>query len=140
MYARSEDEYLSTWNALKEEYSSNEAILYISHQWLKFKHRLISCYTDFYPNLGCRSTSRVEGNHNHLKNGENLIRNDLFSVYKTLHLLLENQFVELNSSILGDQLRIQFKFQIKAFEEINYKISNFALEKVLFDLLDFQTV
>lgn len=134
VYSNTEQDFRERWETMKLTYYANQrhqaAINYIEGQWIPRCRNIISCYVDKVPHLGCRASSRAEGNHNHIKNGENLIRCNLFETFNVIERMLENQFIELNSCILSDMLRLAFDFHIEAFRELHFRVSHFALKLV----------
>jgi len=89
--------YERNWESFELNYISiaGRAIDYIKQNWLPWKESFIACYTNKHLHLGSRSTSRGEGSHFVFKRQVNLAKCDLLTVYKSLHLMLENQFKDI---------------------------------------------
>lgn len=131
MYSNTVALYESNWAEFQVEFELYKlALEYLAKQWIVYKEKIVACFTNRAAHLGCRATSRVEGNHHHLKNDENLIRSNLFSVFRNLHRILEAQFVELNAFIQNDKIKINRDHRMELFSKLIGRVSQYALEMV----------
>ena len=113
---------------LDMEFSSVD---YITKTWIPWNARFIKCFTTILPHFGSTSSSRVEGNHCVMKRYIKISQLDLFSIYKTLKLMLASQFVELSKGLQQEQVKVYHLHNIPLFSQIIKRVSKFALNKIL---------
>jgi len=140
--------FMKLWNAVvsslhENEFEENVQLLqsqctnepvvfrYVNDNWLPHKHMFVSCFVNNYPHFGSTSTSRVEGNHHTVKTYIRLGNMDLLTVLKRIDQLLANQIVELNKEIEREKIIISHHHRIDCFQDLHYKVSQFALDKLL---------
>jgi hypothetical protein len=73
----------------------------------------------------------VEGNHHTVKTYIRLGNMDFLTVLKRIDQLLANQIVELNKEIEREKIIISHHHRIDCFQDLHYKVSQFALDKLL---------
>ena len=81
--------------------------------------------------FGTTSTSRVEGNHHTIKSYLQLEKLDLLQVIKKLHLMLSNQKAEITKGIENEKIIFSHSHRIDCFKNLIFKVSQYALEKIL---------
>ena len=109
---------LSTWN-------------YINTTWMPHKEKFVECFINRFPHFGSVNTSRVEGNHHVIKSYLRVGNLKLFPVTKRLSLMLSNQMVELNVEIERQKLRRAHHYDHECLNNLIYKVSEFAMEKLI---------
>ncbi len=95
------------------------------------KERFVACYIDKFPHFGNTSTLRVEGNHHVIKSYLRVGTLHLLTLTKQLGLMLANQCVELNAAIEKQRVHKAHQFSHSCFKDLIYKVSDFALDKLL---------
>jgi hypothetical protein len=117
----------------KETYSRTHpaAWQYVNTTWMPHKERFVACYIDEFPHFGSASTSRVEGNHHVIKSYFRVGILHLLTLTKRLGLMLANQCVELNVVIEKQRVHKAHRFGHSYFKDLIYKVSDFALDKLL---------
>jgi hypothetical protein len=95
------------------------------------KERFVACYIDEFPHFGNASTLRVEGNHHVIKSYLRVGTLHLLTLTKQLGLMLANQCVELNAAIEKQRVHKAHQFSHSCFKDLIYKVSDFALDKLL---------
>ncbi len=91
----------------------------------------VACYIDEFPHFGSANTSRVEGNHHVIKSYLRVGTLHLLTLTKRLGLMLANQCVELNAAIEKQKVHKAHQFGHNYFKDLIYKVSDFALDKLL---------
>jgi len=104
---------------------------YVNMMWMPHKERVVACYIDEFPHFGSASTSKVEGNHHVIKLYVRVGTLHLLTLTKRLGLMLVNQRVELNAAIEKQRVHKAHRFDHSCFKDLIYKVSNFALDKLL---------
>jgi len=99
--------------------------------WMPHKERFVACYIDEFPHFGSASTSRVEGNHHVIKLYLRVGTFHLLTLMKRLGFMLANQHVELNAAIEKQRVHKAHRFGHSCFKDLIYKVSDFALDKLL---------
>jgi hypothetical protein len=122
-----------TLGVFKETYSGTHlaAWQYVNTTWMPHKERFVACYIDEFPHFGSASTLRVEGNHHIIKSYLLVDTLHLLTLTKRLGLMLANQRVELNAAIEKQRVHKAHRFGHSCFKDLIYKVSNFALDKLL---------
>jgi hypothetical protein len=117
----------------KETYSGTRlgAWQYVNTTWMPHKERFVACYIKEFPHFGNASTSRVEGNHHIIKSYLRVGTLHLLTLTKRSGLMLANQRVELNAAIEKQKVHKAHRFGHSCFKDLIYKVSNFALDKLL---------
>ncbi len=95
------------------------------------KERFVACYIDKFPHFGNASTSRVEGNHHVIKSYLHVGTLHFLTLTKRLGLMLANQRMELNVAIEKQRVHKAHRFVHSCFKDLIYKVSDFALDKLL---------
>jgi hypothetical protein len=95
------------------------------------KERFIACYIDEFPHFGSASTLRVEGNHHIIKSYLRVGTLHFLMLTKQLGLMLADQRVELNVAIEKQRVHKAHRFGHSYFKDLIYKVSDFALDKLL---------
>ena len=104
---------------------------YIKTTWLPHKERFVECFINELPHFGSMSTSRVEGNHHIIKSYLRVGNLKLFPVTKRLSFMLSNQMVELNAEIERQKLRRAHHYDHECLKDLIYRVSEFAMQKLI---------
>ncbi len=117
----------------KETYSGTHPVAwqYINTTWMPHKERFVACYIDEFPHFGSATTSRVERNHHVIKSYLRVGTFHLLTLTKRLGLMLANQRVELNAAIEKQRVHKAHQFGHNYFNDLIYKVFDFALDKLL---------
>jgi hypothetical protein len=123
----------ATLGVFKETYLGTHpaAWQYVNTTWMPHKERFVACYIDEFPHFGSASTSRVEGNHHVIKSYLRVGTLHLLTLTKRLGFMLANQRVELNAAIEKQRVHKAHRFGHSYFKDLIYKVSEFALDKLL---------
>jgi hypothetical protein len=104
---------------------------YVNRTWMPHKERFVACYIDEFPHFGSAGTSRVEGNHHVTKLYLRVSTLHLLTLTNRLGFMLANQRVELNAATEKQRVHKAHWFGHSCFKVLIYKVSDFALDKLL---------
>ncbi len=123
----------ATFGVFKETYSGTHPVAwqYVNTTWMPHKERFVACYIDKFPQFGSASTSRVEGNHHVIKSYLRVDTLHFLPLTKRLGLMLANQRMELSAAIEKQRVHKAQRFGHSYFKDLIYKVSDFALDKLL---------
>ena len=127
------DELNAAIDAIRGKYGQSHPTVwqYVNATWLPLKERFVACFVNEFPHFGSASTSRVEGNHHVLKSYIRGARLHPLTMAKRVGLMLANQRVELNAAAEGQKLVKAHRFTHNCFANLTYKVSTFAMDKLL---------
>jgi len=86
-------------------------------------------WTDRHLHLGSTTTSRGEGNHFVAKRYIKIVNGDLLMVLKSINLMLETQFTELNAAMEAEKCNVSHRHRLNFMKPLVGKISKYALDK-----------
>jgi hypothetical protein len=117
----------------KETYLGTHLVAwqYVNTTWMPHKERFVACYIDEFPHFGSANTSKAERNHHVIKSYLCVSTFHLLTLTKRLGLMLANQHVELNVAIEKQRVHKAHRFGHSCFKDLIYKVSDFALDKLL---------
>lgn len=133
LFSHTEASFTSNWTQFCLNYSAYPAVVaYITEQWLPYKEKIIKCFTDKHLHFNNRATSRVEGNHNHLKNNVNLVKATFFTSFLVFERLVLGQLIELKAHVLSDRIKrvVGGKYDTQLFDHLHAKVSHYALKRI----------
>ena len=135
------EEFESNWNLFDQRWSVNHlhAVSYISKTWIMYKEKFIRAFTDQHLHLGCRTTSRGEISHYAMKHYVNLAKCNLLTVHEKINLMLDTQFTEIATTIESQKCKITHSHQLPIFCNLLGKVSQFGLNKILFQYRQCET-
>ncbi|XP_023752378.2 PKS-NRPS hybrid synthetase cheA-like [Lactuca sativa] len=107
-----------------------DAIEYIKNVWLPWKEKFVSAWTDKYLHFGNRSSSRVEGAHDKLKQYLQVSTGDLREVKEKICLVVEHEFNEIKVKLSSEKIHVHHDGTMPLFRELHYHVSHFALKEI----------
>ena len=123
------DDYEASWLRFMHRYRrvSPQSLAYIDTTWIVYKERFVKAFVNRYLHLGCRSTSRVEGNHSVLKNSIVSSTKNLLSVCSSIDTVLKQQFDLYKIKTESDKINTPLHVKRTPFLNVIGKISQYVL-------------
>jgi hypothetical protein len=128
-----EEDYIERLAQFQKKYVPQHLneVGYIKATWLiPFKEKLVKAWVDKVPHFGNTATSRVEGIHALLKSYLKRSTFDLFDVWKSIQLALQNQLSELQARQAKQQLRIPLELSKALYGAVQGWVSHEAMRRV----------
>ncbi|KAL5704010.1 hypothetical protein ACHQM5_022490 [Ranunculus cassubicifolius] len=128
----SESLFNEAWKELEGAYKEKVIVInYVRKTWLPFRQHFVKAWTDFHLHFGNRVSSRAEGAHAKLKKYLKLSTNNLLVPSERICLAVDNTFREIKAQLARENIRIPHSICCPFFKEIAYRVSVFALQKLL---------
>ena len=93
LYSGKQFDFKREWQDFQDKYYSFviHSLDYIARTWISIKAKFVSCRADKHLHLGSVTTSRIECNHDILKNYLKHINYDLLLSIQKINTMLDNQ-------------------------------------------------
>ncbi|KAI9914640.1 hypothetical protein PsorP6_007475 [Peronosclerospora sorghi] len=141
--AATEEGWNQAWSDFKDKYSGiPEAVAYIYKQWIPFKTRFFSAWTNLVLHFNNVNTLRVEGAHSVIKTYLKVSTMDLWDVCRRLEMAMRNAVGELRAAIGSNNFKVWSDHEDGFYYGVVKLFSAYALHEVhhQMELLDDLTV
>lgn len=99
-------------------------------EWLPWKDKFVSAWTEKHLHFGNRSSSRAEGAHAKLKLYLQVSTGSFQDVKKKICLAVEHEFNEIKVKLASEKIRVPHNCNLPLFRELLSHVSQFALKEI----------